>query len=186
LKQNFVFGTPTYPHLQISQGQEMQQTLVKPINHSPRLCTGVFKTCADTNIPPVVFMGQILTMGMVSYAWVDGLSETNPILIPIEQVSQYHETGTLDTFLSAALRRTQTDVKFAPIEQKIKDLFRVGQSNTPPLSAVTLARAIQFLFSDENLSATQALSASHQWAETVIALHQAENSCFELLINKEI
>lgn len=131
------------------------------------LCSGVYQP-AGASIPPVVVICQLMQLNGTNYVWIDGVSKTEPLLLPSHLLVDHKRLGTLRDYLL-------DERHFALGEQFVNILeLNTEQDATPTV----LVRAIEMMHSD-GISAAAALEAATAWGWALHALDQADRIAYQ-------
>lgn len=119
------------------------------------LCSGVFLT-KDPETPPIKIICQTLIIDGRSYAWIDGVDERRPVLLPSEHLNEFKRMGTLYDYLTNDIHES-----LAESLQEVMQLC-TNQSQTP----CTLVRAIELMHA-EQLGPEQAIAQALAWGKLI-------------------
>lgn len=137
------------------------------------LCSGIYQaTCAD--IAPVEVFCQTFVLDDVAYVWLDGVDDQNPLLLPVQALTDFRRRGTFREYLEMQ--------KHAELGEAFDDLMSLCMQRKS--SATLLVRACEILHA-ENVSADQALDTAQQWGMLLNELDQAERAAFQMVTKGE-
>lgn len=134
-----------------------------------RLCAGIYSP-TGANIPPIEVICQTVIVNGTAYAWIDGVSETNPVLLPVESLNNFKNFGTLQSYLQ--------DDRHAELDTEFDSLGELCLAQKA--SATLMVRACEIMHA-EGLSAEDALSVARQWGELINELDQAERAAYSVV-----
>lgn len=135
-----------------------------------KLCSGIYNpSCAG--LPPVHVICQIMIIGGLACAWVDGISMTKPLLLPIDALQDFKHRGTLADYLR--------DEKHAELDA---DEFMAVQDEclARNASATIMIRAYEMMHS-EGLTASEAITCATEWGVLLNQINEAECAAYGLL-----
>lgn len=137
------------------------------------LCSGIYKTtCAD--MAPVEVFCQTFVLNAVAYVWLDGVDDQNPLLLPVQALTDFRRRGTLREYLEMP--------KHTELGEAFDDLMDLCMQRKS--SATLLVRACEILHA-ENVSADQALETAQQWGMLFNELDQAERTAYKLVSSED-
>lgn len=132
-----------------------------------QLCSGVYKaTCTD--LPPLEMICQTQVIDGSSYAWIDGVNELAPVLLPVHNLASFRRMGTLRQYLQ--------DDRHLGLDTELEVLGVLCAEQKA--SATLMVRACELMHA-EGLPARDALDVVRQWGELICELDQAERAAFQ-------
>lgn len=112
----------------------------------------------------------VLTVDGVDVGWIDGIDETDPILVPVRSMEGYADLGTVEEYLTQEFH--------TPLGEHLQDLFRLAEAHA--LSATVLVRALAIMHLESSFDAQQAVDRSFEWGLTLLRAGILERHTFGL------
>lgn len=132
------------------------------IQEKIHLCRGDYLAAAGLAIPPLSVLCQVVPVNGAAYAWVDGLSYDNPVLVPVALLRNVRSVGTLRDFLADPRNESLPEFdSFLEIvfEQRV--------------SATVAARALEIMHA-EGSDASQSIAHAQQMGLLIVDIDAAD------------
>ena len=139
------------------------------MNTGTHLCRGVFQpSCLDAE--PVQVFCQAVVVDGDAYAWVDGVNEQDPLLIPVKHLVAYSYAGTLRQYLA--------DPRHAALGDAFDEFLDLVIAKRA--SATLIVRACEIMH-EEHVLPQVALATSEEWGHLLGELDHTERAAYQML-----
>lgn len=106
----------------------------------------------------------------VDYAWIDGIDEQDPVLIPVRSLEGFQDLGDLEEYLCEEFH--------GELGEALQDLLTLAAAEE--LSSTTLVRALAIMHRDQASTAAEAIQLSFQWGFALLQAASLERYSFGL------
>lgn len=112
----------------------------------------------------------IVTVDDIEYAWIDGIDEENPVLIPVHSLEGFNDLGELETYLC--------DEAHTQLGEELTTLLGMVESEL--INPTVLVRALAIMHNEQAASAHEAVQLSFEFGLTFARAASLERYAFGL------
>jgi len=131
------------------------------------LCKAVYSLGKRPDVVAIEVFCQCVVLNDCAYAWIDGIDSERPMLVPIEDLTDFSRQGTLGQYL-----RDERHMALGEYFDEFLDLC-LGNQISPTL----MVRACEFMHSDA-LHPIDALRSAKAWGDFINEVDGADRCMY--------
>ncbi|OUM00712.1 hypothetical protein [Variovorax sp. JS1663] len=101
---------------------------------------------------------SVMNIDGLDLAWIDGIDQDDPILVPVRSMEGYGDLGTIEEYLSEEFHTS--------IGPELQRLLQIARNEE--LTPTVLVRALAIMHNDGTIDAAHAVKQSFDWGFTML------------------